>query len=111
MRWTAWNNGKKNRAGAGYGFKIDPVDRDRYFKAEWQQITIELPTPRGRISVSANIDKSSLWADCREVISREIGRWMLEEGHARWPPKKPPKFEVEPSGSHAFGIKRVRVAR
>ena len=29
---TAWNNGSPKMSGAGYGIKLNPRDRDRYFE-------------------------------------------------------------------------------
>jgi hypothetical protein len=34
MSWIGWNNSEKHSSGAGYGFKIDHVERDRNFKPE-----------------------------------------------------------------------------
>ena len=61
MIWTGWNNGKKHPTGAGYGFKIDALERDRNFNQEWSRITVELPTPAGRIPTEVNIEKESFW--------------------------------------------------
>jgi hypothetical protein len=84
MIWTGWNNGKKHSTGAGYGFKINRVERDRNFKPEWRRITIELPTPSGTITVEVDVHKQSFWGNCRELISEDIGRWMLGRGYAPW---------------------------
>ena len=105
MTWTGWNNGKKHSTGAGYGFKIDAVERDRDFKPEWEHISVELPTLSGNIVVEVNVDKQSFWGDCREIISAGIGRWMLDQGYAPWQKGRPPKFEVEPLGERAFRVK------
>ena len=106
MTWTGWNNGNKCLTGAGYGFKIDAAERDRYFKPEWQCVTVELPTPSGNIAVEVGIDKESFWGRrCRELINKDIGRWMFDQGYAPWPKGKPPKFDVDRSGERAFRIK------
>lgn len=110
MTWIGWNNSEKHSSGAGYGFKIDRAERDRNFKPEWQQITVELPTPRGINAVSVNVGKSSFWKNCPELISKDIGRWMLEAGYAPWPKRRPPEFEVEPSGVRTYRVLRARVA-
>ncbi len=105
MIWTGWNNGRRHPTGAGYGFKIEAVDRDRNFKAEWHSVTVELPTHSGIVTVEVNVGKQSFWADCRELISEGIGRWMLDQCYAPWPTNRPPKFEVEESGPCSFRIK------
>ena len=102
MIWTAWNNGAHHASGAGYGFKIDVTDRDRYFQENWDTVSIELPRAPERF-VKVNIHKQSFWGpSCREVISQGIGRWLIAEGHAPWPKGAPPKFEVQPAGERMF---------
>jgi hypothetical protein len=107
MIWTGWNNSEHHSTGAGYGLKITAVDRDRHFKRTWQTVFIELPSGDGFIIVEANVTKQSFWGpQCRELISRYIGRWMLDEGYAPWPDDMPPKFEVESFGDWRFRVKK-----
>lgn len=68
------------------------------------------PTLRGINAVSVNVGKSSFWKNCPELISKDIGRWMLEAGYAPWPKRRPPEFEVEPSGVRTYRVLRARVA-
>jgi hypothetical protein len=105
MIWTGWNNGKKHPTGAGYGFKVPIVDRDRIFKPEWRRIVVELPTPSWGIVTEVNVAKPSFEGHCREVISEGIGRWMLDRGFAPWPKGRPPKFDVELLGAGSFRVK------
>ena len=110
MIWTAWNNSKHHSTGAGYGFKVDAIDRDRYFNRGWHAVTIELPSKDGFVTAEANVAKRSFWSpQCRELIGKEIGHWMLAEGYAPWPDSAPPKFDVKPSGERRFRVIR-RVA-
>lgn len=112
MIWTAWNNSGHHATGAGYGFKVDVADRDRYFSRVWHRVIIELPTKSGLVTAEANVAKKSFWGpQCRELISRAIGRWMLDEGYAPWPESKPPKFEVELSGEQRFRVKNQVAAQ
>ena len=49
-------------------------------------------TVRG--SLSARGDLWSFWGpQCREVISRDIGRWLIDQDHAPWPDSQPPPTE------------------
>ena len=96
MIWVAWNNGAFRPSGAGYGFRVTPEDRNRFFVRDWKSVAIELPT-RARITVAtANIDKDSFWGpQCRELISKQIGIWLIGEKHAPWSQRRPPRFVVK----------------
>jgi hypothetical protein len=103
---TAWNNGKHHDSGAGYGLRVSAADRDRYFKREWGTVTLQLPGVDH--SVGVNIDKDSFWrAMCRELISKEIGVWLLKTGAAPWPSGAPPKVLLRPQGAGVFEVSRA----
>jgi len=107
MIWTGWNNGDHHSTGAGYGFKVTAADRDRHFKRTWRTVTIELPSGDGLTIVEANVTKKTFWdPQCRELISKDIGRWMLARGHAPWPDGMPPRFEVVSLGDRRFRVDR-----
>jgi hypothetical protein len=107
MIWTAWNNGEHHSTGAGYGFKIDGLDRDRYFDPKWCTVVIEFPTRSGRIVAEANVAKKSFWASCcRELINKTVRRWLIDQGYAPWTDGQPPRFEVDPSGERRFRVGR-----
>lgn len=107
MIWTGWNNGEHHSTGAGYGLKVTATDRGRHFKRTWRTVSIELPSGAGSIMAEANVTKDSFWGpQCRELISRHIGRWMLAEGYAPWQHGMPPKFEVESLGGRRFRVKK-----
>ena len=108
MIWTAWNNGRWHESGAGYGFKVDPADRDKWFSRGWSTVLIELPTEAAPVVVTVNVAKRSFWtASCRELISREIGKWLLSRGYAPWPQGRPPKFHARSSGVARFEVSGV----
>jgi len=99
---TAWNNGAHHASGAGYGLKVKAADRDAYFRRHWRTATIELPNG---VCPVLNIDKASFWSlSCRELISRDIGRWLLQTGLAPWPADKPPKLIMEPATGGRFRL-------
>ena len=106
MIWTAWNNGSYHASGAGYGFKVDANDRDRYFRHNWGTVFVELPRGLTFARAEVNVTKSSFWVpQCDELISQVIGRWLLDEGYAPWPQSASPKFEVDPAGDRRFVLK------
>lgn len=85
---VAWNNGR-----AGYGLKMSATDRDAYLKREWGSVDLYLA---GRDQPTrVNVDKDSLWNQtCRELISKEIGAWLIDNGMAPWPKGHPPKLRL-----------------
>jgi hypothetical protein len=105
MQVTAWNNGSHHVSGAGYGIKIEIADRDRFFKREWKFIFLEL---EGHVSaIKINVDKASFWNEsCRELISAEIGKWLLDTGLAPWSKGNPPKLVMEHIADNRFLLKR-----
>ena len=91
MKVIAWNNGDYSPTGAGYGLRLDPSDRDRIFDRSWKEVKLDVPT--GAKSVAIKL-APSFWRDCPEVRNREIGKWLIASGHARWPRGSPPAFEL-----------------
>ena len=97
---TAWNNGKHYENGAGYGFRISEVDRDMYFSPKWKELLIRLDGNGDFIRV--NIDKKSFWYDCKELIKKDIGAWLIEAGQAPWPKGSPPKVVLKQIEGNRF---------
>jgi hypothetical protein len=83
--WTGRNNGEHRPTGAGCGLKVTATSLDPQFKRTWRTVSIELPSGAGVIMAEANVTKKSFWGpQCRELIRRDIGLWMLPECHAPW---------------------------
>jgi hypothetical protein len=103
---TAWNNGVHNPSGAGYGLKIAIEDRDRHFQSSWEVVFLELedyPHP-----VEVNVKKKSFWGPvCRELIGKDIGIWLRQNGLASWPKRRPPKLDMRPIGDKRFRVGRT----
>jgi hypothetical protein len=79
----AWNNGAHHPTGGGYGLKVPPIDRDRYFIRSWGTVRL---IGFGDEPIEVNIDKDSFWdPTCRELISADLGRWMIAQRIAPWP--------------------------
>ena len=92
MKVTSWNNGSHHATGAGYGFKIKIEDRDKHFDPAWGSVIVQLPNGD---EVQSNIDKESFWgANCRELINKEFGVWLIGKKYAPWGKGQPPKFEL-----------------
>jgi len=98
---TAWNNGKHYKSGAGYGLKIKIAGRDENFFKDWGNIIIYLEGFSNPFEV--NINKLSFWSlDCRELINKDIGLWLLENKKAPWPKGNPPKIKLEKIKDNIF---------
>jgi hypothetical protein len=92
---TAWTNGSPLPSGAGYGVKVGYDDRNRYFRHEWKSVFLLLEGQS--LPIEINIAKKSFWTKtCGELISAEIGRWLIKNGLAPWAAKKPPKLALVP---------------
>lgn len=105
MEVTAWNNGRHNSTGGGYGFKLKAKDRDASFRRSWTTVFVSLPGSEPEVEV--NVAKLSFWsATCRELISREFGRWLIDNGYAPWSSGAPPKFRLRPKGGNHFGLEK-----
>jgi len=103
MQVSAWNNGRHHKTGAGYGLKIRIKDRNHYFKKSWKTVVVQLPNGT---QVEFNTDKTSFWNDtCSELIKKEFGNWLITNNMAPWPYRKPPKFQLIPTGNGHFVLK------
>ena len=104
---TAWNNGMHNKSGAGYGLKIDASDRDEIFNPDWEFIVLNLENFPETIKV--NINKPSFWGkNCRELIKKEIGIWLISNGLVPWPKGKPPKLSLDNISENKFQVKIMK---
>lgn len=104
---TAWNNGQWHASGAGYGLKVSVADRDRFFERNWRTVSLRLIAGPSVIDAVANCAKESFWSQkCRELISRDIGRWIIGLGISRWPENGPPRFTMSPIGPAMFQVER-----
>jgi len=100
---TAYNNGQHHTSGAGYGLRVDAKDRDKYFIRGWKQILLKLEGEGGEVLV--NVRKLSfLNSTCRELISKDIGMWLIKNGKAPWPKGHPPKMKMEHTGGNRFKL-------
>jgi hypothetical protein len=103
LRWTAWNNGQHDKSGNGYGLKIPIADRDKYFDRTRGSVKVVVSDSGAEIEVNTN--KKSFWSDsCRELISKELGVWLIRRGLAPWPKGSPPQVKVTPLAEGHFRI-------
>ena len=102
---TAWNNG-----GRGYGVRVRMQDRRQFFRNEWGSVTLELEG--SAVQVQVNVAKRSFWSPgCGELIHREIGAWLKENGLAPWPKGNPPKLLLEPLSDRRFLLHKPSTQR
>ncbi len=102
----AWNNGSHSLNGNGYGLKLDKRDRDEYFRREWKSVWVELDDEPNPIEV--NVNKPSFWNEiCRELISVEIGKWLIKNKLAPWKKGSPPTLKLQLIGERRFRLSRL----
>jgi hypothetical protein len=103
MQVTAWSNGSPRSSGAGYGLRISPTDRDRYFEAGWDHVDVDL----GVYGHAAIPLSESFWARCTELRSAAVGRWLLGHHLAPWPTGAPPTLALLHVGGNAFRLSKT----
>jgi len=105
MRATGWHGGSATaKDPAGYGIKFTESDRDRHFRPDWDEVTLELDGgPPVAVSLSP-----SFWRSCSELRSAEIGRWLLDQGAAPWPTGNPPRIAVNVVDGRVFSARVLR---
>lgn len=103
MKVTAWNNGNYQPSGAGYGVRVTYQDRQTYFNPNWQTVILDISG--GSHQVPINVGKKSFWTKtCGELISIEIGKWLIQNGFGSWPKNNPPKFTLMHRGLNRFEL-------
>ncbi len=97
MYATAWFNGSEPTAPAGYGLKITPADRDRYFDREWTNVILDLEN-----GSPADVPLiASFWRSTTELRSADVGQWLLDLHAAPWAKASPPGVVLTPlEGNH-----------
>ena len=103
-----WNNGRWRKTGAGYGLEVSIADRDMFFDRSWKTVKLNLVGPVSSRMAEANIDKDSFWKNtcraCRELISKDIGKWLLDNRFAPWQGGRP-RFWITPTNEREFEVR------
>lgn len=103
MEVRGWSNGSPNNdTGAGYGIRLSPSDRDRWFRQDWSNVTLHLEDG-GKTQVNVS---PSFWRCCTELRHKAIGRFLIDRGLAPWPKGSPPRLSLEPMGGRHFRLSR-----
>ncbi|MDD5456320.1 MAG: hypothetical protein PHV30_04725 [Candidatus Margulisbacteria bacterium] len=100
---TCWKGGNGNVFDPiGYGLKVAIQDRDKYFNSNWDNIRVEL---NDNITVLIKTNKKSFWNNsCHELISVEVGKWLIENNIAPWPKGNPPKLRLDLISNNYFKL-------
>ena len=100
---TVWTNGSPLASGAGYGVKVNYSDRNRYFRHEWKSVFVFLEGQTQPVEI--NIAKKSFWTKtCGELISAEIGRWLIKNGLSTWQKWNPPLLNLDQIQDNQFRL-------
>ena len=90
---------------ADYGLKVSVADRDHFFRRDRRTVTLRLVAGSGLVDVEVNRAKDSFWnGSCRELIARDIDRWLFDLGLAPWPKGRPPRFDLTPIEPGVFQV-------
>ena len=101
-----WNNGHRQASGAGYGIKITMNDREQFFNRNWRTVTLHLSG--NTIPIEVNVDKPSFWnRTCGELISQEIGLWLLRNNASTWPPRTPHHIKMTVISEREFKVELI----
>ena len=100
---TAWNNGKHNKSGYGYGLRIGTINRDKFFKKNWKIVTLSLEGYSKNVEVKIT---PGFWNKCSEIRNREIGLWFQQLKCTTWPKDKPPEFIMEVKSERFFSVRK-----
>ncbi len=98
MYATGWHNGSERDDPTGYGLKLAPRDRDKYFDSSWTEVVLAFDGG-GEVSIPLS---ASFWRTCTEIRSAAIGEWLIERGAAPWPASSPPGVVVTPAEGNHF---------
>lgn len=85
---------KFGTSGVKLGIKISRQDLDRYFDKSWKTILLSL-SDGNKIEIDI-IRNYLLTSKCssRQILHREIGAWLKEEGLFPWEHGNPPKLKL-----------------
>ena len=104
---TAWKNGRFEELNTTYGLRINRIDRDYYFKKEWENVILKLESETNIVEV--NIDKDSFWKNekpCLELISKYIKEWLTKNKKNQWERYHPHKFEMKHLKNNEFKVSK-----
>ncbi len=107
---TGWSNGQAAMQASSYGIRISPSDRTKHFRRSWRHVTVILAGVGPQKVVGARLSPS-FWRSCPELRGPSIGAWLLSQGAAPWPKRRPPRFNVQPIAGQKFLVTRILAKR
>lgn len=67
---------------------------------------MSLESDEGEVIV--NVNKKSFWSPiCRELISKDIGIWLIRNKKAPWPKGRPSKMRMEHIHGNKFKVEFI----
>jgi hypothetical protein len=86
---SSWNNGKPNyQRGTGLGLRIDTAYQPTIFSGQFT--TIDIYHNNSLIAGNVNVSNKA----CHELISVDIGLWLINNNLHQWPVNKPHRFTI-----------------
>ena len=103
FKGSAWNDGKHNSEGKGYGIRIGKKNRDLYFDENWKEIQLSIENDDYfKIKIT-----DGFWRNCTEFRNQLIGQWLIKIGYSHWEKGKPPKFHLIKVKNNNFLLEKI----
>ncbi len=102
IKVSAWNNGKHDSRGNGYGIRIGKNNRS-LFDENWKSIELSI---QGNDFFEVSIT-SGFWIDCPEFRDARIGQWFVSNKFAPWKKNGPPKFILTKLDDRKFRLDKI----
>ena len=102
IKVSAWNDGKHNLKGNGYGISVGKKGR-KFFKKDITSINLSI---ENSYFIQVKIT-NGFWNKCTEFRDKRIGEWMITNNLAPWKNRKNPKFNLTVLENNKFHLERI----
>jgi hypothetical protein len=101
---SSWDNGSPDYGtGTGLGLRIDQSYQAVIFNSNFNNINLY---HNGEL-IAKNVNVSN--KNCRELISKEIGLWLIKNKWHKWPTGQPYRFKIsQRNNTNNFDIVYVK---
>ena len=101
---SAWNNGKHDPRGNGYGIRVGKNNR-YLFERNWESIELSI---EGSDFFQVPITPG-FWRNCPEFRSTKIGEWFINKRLAPWELGQTPKLSLTKIDGNKFKLEQEEI--